>query len=87
MTIVKTPQSDPTSDAYIEIKTTYLDGGTKNVSLDADFSSAPKVALTSEDDAGTAQAISIDGDGTHSADSVDIVGNSDETVQVIAIGE
>lgn len=87
MTVVKTPDSDPTGDAYVEIQTVTLSSGSVTVTFDAPFSERPKVAIGARTNASNTRSnAEIDADSTFDKDEVTVVGDTDTDVDVIAIG-
>jgi len=86
MTVIKTPQSDVTSDAHVEVQTVTLSSGSVTVNFDAPFEDKPTVVVTGIEEGTTVNA-EIDNGSTYDSSEVTIVGDVDVDVNVLAIGE
>lgn len=86
MTVLKTPQSDVTSDVYIEVQTVTISSNTVTVTFEAPFTEKPAVVLTGIEEGTNANA-EIDNGGTYDSSQVDIHGDVDVDVNVLAIGK
>lgn len=86
MTVIKTPYSDVTSDAFIEVQTVTLSSGSVTVDFEAPFTEKPTVICTGIEEGTTVNA-EIDEGSTYDSNEVTIVGDDDVSVNVLIIGK
>jgi len=87
MTVVSTPNAQPTESGYVEIQEVEFTGSPVTVTFDANFSSAPNVVATVQGDGIRSAVISSGTTFDSTQVDIDVEGTSHAYVKVLAIGE